>query len=86
MQIIANFFAFFFDAWHKFVSPALPSACRHQPSCSQYGAQALREFGVFRGFWLAFHRIMRCQPWGTSGFDPLPTKKRLIEQRMLKNE
>jgi putative membrane protein insertion efficiency factor len=75
MQIIANFIAFFFDVWHKFVSPALPSACRHQPTCSEYGAKALREFGLFKGLRLAIHRILRCQPWGTSGFDPVPSKK-----------
>jgi putative membrane protein insertion efficiency factor len=75
MQFLADILALIFDFWHKAISPALPGACRHEPTCSQYGAQSLREFGLFKGSWLALHRILRCQPWGTSGYDPVPSKK-----------
>jgi len=69
---MSNFVALFFDAWHRFISPALPRACRHEPSCSQYGAQALRRHGLAAGLWLTFKRVIRCQPWGSQGYDPVP--------------
>lgn len=54
------------------ISPFTPAACRHVPSCSEYSVQALKIHGPGRGGWLALQRIARCQPWGTSGFDPVP--------------
>ena len=56
------------------ISPWLGNNCRFQPSCSQYALEALREHGAFRGTWLAARRIGRCQPWGGSGYDPVPHK------------
>ena len=51
----------------------LGGRCRHEPSCSQYALDAISLNGAWRGFWLAFSRIMRCNPWwGTHGFDPAP--------------
>jgi uncharacterized protein len=47
--------------------------CRHLPSCSTYAAEAIRRHGAWRGFLLGFFRVLRCHPWGTSGFDPVPT-------------
>ncbi len=57
------------------ISPLLPTSCRHTPSCSNYAVEALKVHGVFVGLWLAFKRIIRCHPWGTSGYDPVPQKK-----------
>jgi putative membrane protein insertion efficiency factor len=54
------------------VGPALPRACRFEPSCSQYAYTALERYGVFRGTWLAMRRLARCQPFGGSGYDPVP--------------
>lgn len=54
------------------ISPLLPSACRFTPTCSQYAIEALRKHGPFRGSWLALRRILRCHPWGGSGYDPVP--------------
>lgn len=54
------------------ISPLLPASCRHYPTCSTYTVQAIRRFGAFRGGWLGLNRILRCHPFGTSGFDPVP--------------
>lgn len=54
------------------ISPLLPPACRFTPTCSQYAIEALRKHGPFRGSWLALRRILRCHPWGGSGYDPVP--------------
>ena len=54
------------------VSPLLPPACRYTPTCSQYAVEALRAWGPVHGSWLAIRRILRCHPWGGSGYDPVP--------------
>lgn len=54
------------------ISPLLPPVCRFTPTCSQYAIEALRKHGPFRGSWLALRRILRCHPWGGSGYDPVP--------------
>lgn len=46
--------------------------CRYAPSCSEYTADALRKYGLWRGGWLGLSRILRCNPWGASGYDPIP--------------
>jgi hypothetical protein len=59
-------------AYHRFVSPALPAACRFEPSCSLYAAEAIAAHGVVRGGWFAIRRLSRCHPWSEGGFDPVP--------------
>jgi putative membrane protein insertion efficiency factor len=54
------------------VGPALPQACRYKPTCSHYAYTALQRYGVFKGTWLALRRLARCQPFGGSGYDPVP--------------
>jgi uncharacterized protein len=54
------------------LSPMLPRACRFTPSCSEYAADAVLEHGLLRGLLLAGRRLLRCHPWGGSGFDPVP--------------
>jgi putative membrane protein insertion efficiency factor len=49
-----------------------PSPCRYLPSCSAYAAEALERHGAPRGLWLSLRRVLRCHPWGGSGFDPVP--------------
>lgn len=54
------------------LSPLTPAACRFEPSCSNYALQALEKYGVIKGSWLALKRILSCNPWGKSGYDPVP--------------
>ena len=54
------------------ISPLTPPSCRYTPTCSEYAIQALRKQGPLRGLWLALRRILRCHPWGGSGYDPVP--------------
>ncbi len=54
------------------ISPMMPRVCRFEPSCSVYAVEALRKHGLIRGGWLAAKRILRCNPWGGSGYDPVP--------------
>lgn len=54
------------------ISPLTPPSCRFTPTCSQYAVEALRKHGPIKGLWLAVWRILRCNPWGGSGYDPVP--------------
>jgi putative membrane protein insertion efficiency factor len=54
------------------VSPYLPPACRFEPTCSVYAAEAVEHHGVFRGGTLALRRLLRCHPFHKGGFDPVP--------------
>lgn len=59
--------------FYKFaISPLLPPTCRFTPSCSQYAIEALRKHGPFKGSFLTIKRLLRCHPWGGSGYDPVP--------------
>ena len=59
-------------AWQKGPSLILPPSCRYTPSCSAYAITALRRYGALRGGFLAAKRLLRCHPWGGSGYDPVP--------------
>jgi putative membrane protein insertion efficiency factor len=54
------------------ISPWTPAACRYDPTCSAYMLDALEMHGALRGSWIGLKRIMRCHPWGGSGYDPVP--------------
>ena len=58
---------------YKYVmSPLIGPRCRYLPTCSEYAEEALCRHGVVRGGWLSIKRIGRCNPWGSSGYDPVP--------------
>lgn len=58
--------------YQKFISPYTPPSCRFTPTCSEYARQALIKHGPFKGLYLAVRRLLRCHPWGGSGYDPVP--------------
>jgi uncharacterized protein len=49
-----------------------PGACRFQPTCSEYAAIAVSEYGIVRGGWMALYRLLRCHPFCRGGYDPVP--------------
>jgi putative membrane protein insertion efficiency factor len=59
--------------YQKTIGRAMPfEVCRFTPSCSHYGYQAIAKYGLLKGGWLAFRRILRCQPFNPGGYDPVP--------------
>lgn len=54
--------------WHN--------SCRHIPTCSNYGIESINEYGAFKGSYLTIKRILRCNPWGTYGYDPVIKEKK----------
>ncbi|MDN3596508.1 membrane protein insertion efficiency factor YidD [Zunongwangia endophytica] len=58
--------------YQNFISPLMPATCRYSPTCSTYTLEALKKHGLFKGGWLAIKRIISCNPWGGSGYDPVP--------------
>jgi uncharacterized protein len=71
-KILALPFILLIRFYQLVISPWLGPRCRFTPTCSQYGLQAFRKYGIFKGFWLTARRIARCHPWGGHGYDPLP--------------
>lgn len=59
-------------AYRLTLSPLLGRQCRYLPTCSQYGADAIRRHGAWAGGWLALARLLRCHPFGAAGYDPVP--------------
>jgi uncharacterized protein len=59
-------------AYQLLISPLLLPSCRYLPSCSAYAAEAIERHGAAHGSWLALKRLLRCHPWGGSGYDPVP--------------
>lgn len=76
MKIIKKVFSILFLALIRFyqvaISPLKPPSCRFTPTCSQYAIEAIKKHGPFKGLYLAIRRILRCHPWGGSGYDPVP--------------
>jgi len=58
-------------AYKRCISPFLPSACRFEPTCSEYMRQAVLRYGAARGVWLGVKRLLRCHPFHSGGYDPV---------------
>lgn len=57
------------------LSGFIGNSCRHQPTCSEYGYEAIARYGLLKGGWLTAARVAKCNPWGSSGYDPVPGNK-----------
>ncbi|MCI0489207.1 MAG: membrane protein insertion efficiency factor YidD [Blastocatellia bacterium] len=64
-------FVSFIKAYQVLISPLLPPACRFTPTCSQYALEAIKKYGVLRGFYMAARRLLRCHPFHRGGYDPV---------------
>lgn len=73
-KILIYPFVFLVRVYQVTLSPLLGSNCRFQPTCSSYMIQALQTHGLLKGLYLGTKRILRCHPWGGSGYDPVPKK------------
>lgn len=58
--------------WYQGLRPGQPSPCRFFPTCSEFGYEAIDTYGTFRGGVMTARRLLRCRPFGPSGFDPVP--------------
>lgn len=80
METISKFFKKLFILPVRFyqvaISPLIGNNCRFSPTCSHYMIRAIEEWGVFKGLYLGIRRLLKCHPWGPSGRDPVPRKKR----------
>jgi uncharacterized protein len=65
---------FVIQVYRHMVSPLRPPSCRFVPTCSQYAVDALTEYGLIRGTWLAVVRLSKCGPWHRGGWDPIPER------------
>ena len=63
---------FFVRLYQIFISPLFPASCRYTPTCSAYAIEAFKRHGVLKGGYLTLRRLLRCHPWGGSGYDPVP--------------
>ena len=72
LRILSLPFLALIKIYQWIISPWFGPTCRYTPTCSHYSAEAFKKYGVFKGFWLSLKRILRCHPWGGSGFDPVP--------------
>jgi len=61
--------------YRHLVSPLIGRRCKYEPTCSRYAVEAIREYGILRGFILAGWRLLRCNPWSDGGYDPVQSQR-----------
>ena len=71
-NIFSLFFLSIIYIYQNLISPFIPARCRYTPTCSQYSKESIKKHGPFKGIVLTFKRIIKCHPWGGSGYDPIP--------------
>ena len=63
------------SAYRRWLSPVLPPVCRYLPTCSQYAAEAIQRYGLWRGGWMGVKRLLRCHPFARGGWDPVRARE-----------
>ncbi len=71
--------------WQRAISPMFGQRCKYYPSCSEYAAQAVEQYGILRGLILAGWRLLRCNPWSHGGFDPVDAQRLFKSQAPAQN-
>ena len=71
-QLPANLMILLIRIYQLTLSPFIGRNCRYTPTCSNYGIEAIKKYGAIKGGWLTIKRILSCNPWGGSGYDPVP--------------
>ena len=71
-KLLINLLIFPIRFYRGYISPMTAPSCRFTPTCSAYAMEAIRKHGPLKGLYLAIRRILRCHPWGGSGYDPVP--------------
>ncbi len=74
-RALSNTIILFVRFYQIAISPHIGSCCRFEPTCSAYCIEALRTHGVIKGVWLTLKRLVRCRPFGPSGYDPVPPRR-----------
>ncbi|MBF25888.1 MAG: membrane protein insertion efficiency factor YidD [Flavobacteriales bacterium] len=72
MRIISVIFIYIIKIYQLIISPVLGSNCRYHPTCSNYFIQCLEKYNIITAIYLGFKRIIKCHPFGGSGYDPIP--------------
>lgn len=72
MQSLSKLLIVLIKFYQITLSPWMGRECRFYPTCSQYSIEAIKRFGALKGSWLMVTRIIRCNPWGGYGYDPVP--------------
>ncbi|MFH0733315.1 MAG: membrane protein insertion efficiency factor YidD [bacterium] len=72
LKLLAYPFIILIRFYQLAISPFLPKMCRYTPTCSSYSLEALKKYGLLKGGYLSTKRILSCNPWGGSGYDPVP--------------
>lgn len=71
-SFVSRFLIGLIKLYQMTLSPLIGRACRYTPTCSNYGIEAIRKYGPIKGSWLTLKRVLSCNPWGGSGYDPVP--------------
>ncbi len=72
VQLPAKLLILLIRVYQYTLSPFIGRNCKYTPTCSNYGIEAIKKYGAIKGGWLTIKRILSCNPWGGSGYDPVP--------------
>ena len=75
MSVFKNFFIYLIKLYQFTISPLIGTNCRFVPSCSNYAIQSIEEKGVVKGIYFSLRRVLKCHPFGGSGYDPVNKNK-----------